>query len=278
MNNYFSGKTVVITGASAGVGAATARLFAKQKANLILLARGADALEKIGDELKTLTDVLTVVMDVTKSDDCRDMLLQASEKFGSIDVLINNASYHHRGAVEGCDPIKLAQMVDVNLRAPIELSGLVLPYLRKAGGGAIVNVGSLAGRTPLQGAATYCATKAGLRAFTYALSDEVRGTGINVGLVSPGPIDTGFIMTEIDKVEDIVFSQPLSTAEQVAEAIMVVATGQQVEISMPKASGWLTMISYLFPGLRRALRPSLYEKGRKAKEIYRKRQQDKSTS
>lgn len=106
----------------------------------------------------------------------------------------------------------------------------------------------------------------------------MRGTGINVGLVSPGPIDTGFIMTEIDKVEDIVFSQPLSTAEQVAEAIIVVATGQQVEISMPKASGWLTMISYLFPGLRRALRPSLYEKGRKAKEIYRKRQQDKSTS
>jgi len=271
MNHCFFEKTVIITGASAGVGAATARAFAKQKANLVLVARGADALKKISTELKEETQVLSIAMDVSDPVECRKMLLCAQDKFGSIDVLVNNAGCHHRGELEGNDAEKLAQMVDVNLRAPIELSALVLPYLRAARSGAIVNVGSLAGRTPLQGAATYCATKAGLRAFTYALSDELRGSDINIGLVSPGPIDTGFIMADIDDVEDIVFSQPISSAEQVADAILSVAKGEQVEISMPKVSGWLTMISYLFPRLRRALRPSLYKKGRKAKEAYRKR-------
>lgn len=78
-------------------------------------------------------------------------------------------------------------------------------------------------------------------------------------------------MKEIDEVEDIVFSQPMSTTEQVSEAIIKVAKGERVEISLPKSSGYLTVVSYLFPRLRRALRPILYKKGRKAKEAFRKK-------
>jgi short-subunit dehydrogenase len=267
----FSGKTVIITGASAGVGAATARLFAKHSANLVLLARGKDALDKIQKELEGHTKVLSIAMDVSNSRDCVNMLKKAQDHFGAVHVLVNNAGSHQRGNVEANNAQALAAMVDVNLRAPIELSALVLPLIRKSGGGAIVNVGSLAGRTPLQGAATYAATKAGLRAFSWSLADELRGSGIVVGLVSPGPIDTGFIMDEIDQVEDIVFSQPMSTADQVAEAILKVARGKQVEVAMPSVSGWLTTLSYLLPGLRRKLRPALYRKGRKAKEKYRNR-------
>jgi len=163
-------------------------------------------------------------------------------------------------------------MVDINMRAPLLLSCAAIPYLQRAGEGAIVNVGSLAGRAPLQGAATYSATKAGLRAFSYALADELRDSGISVGSVSPGPIDTGFIMDEIDAVEDIVFSQPMSSAEQVAAGILTVASGEEVEVVLPAASAKLTHISYLFPNLRRRLRPKLYEQGRKNKEKYRNRQ------
>ena len=267
----FEGKTIVITGASAGVGEATARAFAKQKANLVLIARGQDALDRIEAELSKVTSVLTVSMDVSDSAACVAMLAKAEEKFGHIHVLVNNAGCHQRGNVEANSAQDLAAMVDVNLRAPIELSGLVLPYIRKAKGGAIVNVGSLAGRTPLQGAATYAATKAGLRAFTYSLSDELLGTGIHVGLVSPGPVDTGFIMSEIDVVEDIVFSQAMSSGDQVADAILSIARGEKVEISLPESGGWLTTVSYLAPGLRRMLRPALYKKGRKAKQKYKKR-------
>ena len=271
MNNKFNGKTVIITGASAGVGAATARTFAHLGANLVLVARGQAALDVITDELAKLTSVINIAMDINDPKANEKLLVTAAKTFGSVDVLVNNAGFHQRGDVEKNQAEDLAKMVDVNLRAPIQLSTLMLPYLRKAGGGAIVNVGSLAGRTPLQGAATYAATKAGLRAFTYSLADELKGTGIYIGVVSPGPIDTGFIMSEIDQVEDIVFSQPMSSAQQVADAIVSCARGEAVEISLPRSSGWLTTVSYLFPALRRALRPKLYSKGRKAKEQYKQR-------
>ena len=271
MSSDFKGKTVIITGASAGVGAATARTFANLGANLVLVARGQVALDVITDELAKITSVINIAMDINNPEANEALLETAAQAFGSVDVLVNNAGFHQRGDVKRNQATDLAQMVDVNLRAPIQLSALMLPYLQKAGGGAIVNVGSLAGRTPLQGAATYAATKAGLRAFTYSLSYELKDDNINVGVVSPGPIDTGFIMSEIDEVEDIVFSQPMSSAQQVADAIVSCARGEAVEISLPRASGWLTTVSYLFPSLRKALRPALYRKGRKAKEQYKQR-------
>jgi short-subunit dehydrogenase len=185
--------------------------------------------------------------------------------------LINNAGAHLRGDVESRRPEDLAMMVDVNMRAPLVLTAAALPYLRKAGGGSVVMVGSLAGRAPLQGAATYSATKAGLRTFTYALADELRDSNISIGVVSPGPIDTGFIMDNIDDVEDIVFSQPMSSARQVAHAIVKLAKGERAEITMPASSGKLLNLAYLFPALRRKLRPMFYAKGRKNKERYRNR-------
>ena len=272
MIKSFENKTIIITGASAGVGAACARLFAHHKAKLVLVARGEAALNIIADELRSQCEVLAVVMNVANNDDCLTLLKKAEATFGAVHVLINNAGMHARGNLETVAPLDVAAMVDINLRAPLLLSSAAIPYLQRAGEGAIVNVGSLAGRAPLQGAATYSATKAGLRAFSYALADELRDSGISVGSVSPGPIDTGFIMDEIDEVEDIVFSQPMSTAQQVAEGIMAVASGDEVEVVLPAASAKLTHISYLFPKLRRRLRPKLYEQGRKNKEKYRNRQ------
>ena len=272
MIKSFENKTVIITGASAGVGAACARLFAGHKAKLVLVARGEASLNTIADELRSQCEVLTVVMNVASNEDCLTLLEKAEAAFGAVHVIINNAGMHARGDLKTISPMDVAAMVDINMRAPLLLSCAAIPYLQRAGEGAIVNIGSLAGRAPLQGAATYSATKAGLRAFSYALADELRDIGISVGSVSPGPIDTGFIMDEIDAVEDIVFSQPMSTAEQVAAGILAVATGQEIEVVLPAASAKLTHISYLFPKLRRRLRPKLYEQGRKNKEKYRNRQ------
>ncbi|NND38223.1 MAG: SDR family NAD(P)-dependent oxidoreductase [Pseudomonadales bacterium] len=267
----FNGRTVLITGASAGVGAACARQFAALGAKLALVARGEEALTQIADELGQLTDVLPVQADVGELAACDQVLEQVAGKFGQVDVLINNAGLHHRGEVVARDAVQLANMVDVNLRTPIYLTTRVLPDMQKARCGAVVMVGSLAGRAPLQGAATYGGTKAGLRSFALALGDEVREQGIAVGVVSPGPIDTGFIMNEIDAVEDIVYSQPMSTADEVAENIIRVAKGERDEIAMPWFSGKLTTMSYLAPLLRRKLRPALYAMGRRNKEKYRKR-------
>jgi short-subunit dehydrogenase len=265
----FRDRTVIITGASAGVGAACARAFAAQKAKLVLVARGEEALDAIAVELRAQTEVLAISMDVSDTGSCLKLLERAEQVFGEIHYLINNAGTHLRGAVESRSPEDLATMVDVNMRAPLVLTAAALPYLRKAGGGAVVMVGSLAGGAPLQGAATYSATKAGLRAFTYALADELRNSGISVGVVSPGPIDTGFIMDNLDEVEDVVFSQPMSSAEQVAEVILKLAKGKRTEIAMPASSGKLLNLFYLFPSLRRWLRPMFDAKGRKNKEKYR---------
>jgi short-subunit dehydrogenase len=266
MDASFKHKTVIVTGGSEGVGAAVARRFAAAGANLVLVARGREKLERIREELAPRAAVEIVAMDVADYEACVALFATAADRFGNVHVLVNNAGYHQRGPVEKVDAAALGRMIDVNLKAPVILSRLAIPYLRSAGGGAIVNVASLAGRTPVPGAATYSATKFGLRAFTYALGDELAGTGIKMAVVSPGPIDTGFIMADIDAVADITFSQPLSTAGEVAEAVMQLAVNDRREQSMPPSSGFLTTASYLFPGLGRALRPTLVRKGRKVKE------------
>jgi len=266
MDRNFTGKTVVVTGGSEGVGAAVARHFAAAGANLLLVARGKSKLERIAEELTPKTTVRTVAMDVADYESCVNLCKVAETEFGAIHLLINNAGYHQRGPVEKVDAAALGRMIDVNLKAPIVLSRLAMPLLRKAGGGAIVNVASLAGRTPVPGAATYSASKFGLRAFSLALGEELAGSGIKVAAVSPGPIDTGFIMSNIDVVADITFSQPLSTADEVAAVIMDLAINDKREQSMPPSSGLLTTASYLFPALGRALRPALMRKGRKVKE------------
>ena len=261
----FKDKTVIVTGGSEGVGAAASRLFADAGANLMLVARSKKNLEAVADELRDKTRVEIFAMDVSDPDACVDLFKKTNFEFGRIDVLVNNAGFHQRGPVESIDAGDLGRMIDVNLRAPIMLTRLALPYLREAGGGAIVNVGSLAGRTPVPGSATYAASKAGLRSFTRSLADELMGSGIKLAVVSPGPIDTGFIMTDVDSVSDITFSQPISTAEQVGQAILDLCGNNQVEQSMPRISGLLTTIMYLMPGLGRIVRPLLERKGARVK-------------
>lgn len=268
----FKDKTVIVTGASAGVGEAAARRFAREGAKLVLVARGARALKALAEELGAGgTEAIAVPMDVTDASACQHLCKKAEFELGAIHVLVNNAGYHERGAFEKNEAENLGKMVDVNLRAPVVLTRLVLPYMRSAGEGAVVNVASLAGCTPVPGAAAYSATKFGLRGLTLSLAEELRGSPVSVGAVSPGPIDTGFIMSDIDSVTDITFSQPMSTAEEVAEAIFEVASGGRREIKMPGVSGVLATVNYFFPVVGRVLRPVLEKRGRRVKEHYKKR-------
>ncbi|MGI9201926.1 MAG: SDR family NAD(P)-dependent oxidoreductase [Woeseiaceae bacterium] len=261
----FKDKTVIITGGSEGVGAATARMFAEAGANLLLVARNKKNLEALAEELRDRTRVEIFAMDVSDADACVDLFKKANFEFGRIDILINNAGYHQRGPFSTIDAADLGKMIDVNLKAPIMLTRLVLPYMQDVDGGAVINVGSLAGRTPVPNSATYAASKAGLRSLTYSLNDELADSGVKIGVVQPGPIDTGFIMSDIDNVSDITFSQPISTADEVAQTILDLCGNKQVEVSMPWISGVLTMASYLMPWLGRLIRPMLERKGANVK-------------
>lgn len=261
----FNDKTVIVTGASEGVGKAAAGLFAQAGANLMLVARTKKKLDAVADELRDKTRVEIFAMDVSDEEAAVNLFKKAQFEYGRVDVLVNNAGFHERGPVESVAAEALGRIIDVNLRAPIFLTRVALPYLREAGGGAIVNVGSLAGRTPVPGSAAYSASKAGLRFFTYALAEELADTNIKLAVLSPGPIDTGFIMDDIDGVSDLTFSQPLSTADEVAQAILDVCGNRQREVSMPASSGILTMATYLLPSLGRLARPFLERKGARVK-------------
>jgi short-subunit dehydrogenase len=265
MDYDFKDKTVIITGGSEGVGAATARKFAEHGANLVLVARSKRNLDRIAEELRGKTRVEIVAMDVSDTDACLNLFKKAEFEFGNINILVNNAGYHERGPVESVSVEDLSAMIDVNLKAPIILCKLAIKYLKQAGGGAIINVASLAGRTPVPRAATYSATKFGLRAFTFALGEELRGSDIKLAAVSPGPIDTGFIMSNIDDVTDVTFSQPMSTADEVAQEILNLTANTKRERSMPPISGLLTTTMYLFPWLGRLVLPLMIRKGRNVK-------------
>ncbi len=262
----FKDKTVIVTGGSEGVGAAAARLFAEAGANLMLVARNRKNLEAIAAELRDKARVAIFPMDVSDTDSCVDLIKKTLFEYGRIDVLVNNAGFHARGNVESVPAEDLARTIDVNLRAPIVLMRLALPHIREAGGGAIINVASLAGRTPVPGSAAYSASKFGLRAFTFALAEEIRDSGIKLAVVSPGPITTQFILADIDKTSDLTFSQPLSTADEVAQAILDLCGNNQREQAMPAISGVLTTLSYLLPWLGRAVRPALERKGNRVKK------------
>ncbi|MCG8421686.1 MAG: SDR family oxidoreductase [Proteobacteria bacterium] len=274
MKRRFTDKVVVITGASAGIGAAAARQFAAEGARVVLAARGLDGLQAIAEELRQAgTTALAVATDVADRDACARLLARAHAEFGAVHVVVNNAGYNRRGPVETYPAEELAQVVAVNLTAPIILSRLAVDYLRRAGGGAIVNVASISGRIPLADEAVYSATKFALRVFTFALAQELEGTGISVSAVSPGPVETNFILGVIDEVPDIVFSQPMSTADDIASLVLNCAADGKVERTVPRISGYLATLGYLAPRLRKALMPLMERRGRKVKERYRERAQ-----
>ncbi|MEO0575045.1 MAG: SDR family NAD(P)-dependent oxidoreductase [Pseudomonadota bacterium] len=272
----FNGKSVIVTGASAGIGAEVARAFAEQGARLMLVARRREPLRVIADELGELTEVHTMTMDVSDVDACRDLIRKTVFELGCVHVLVNNAGAHVRGDFASVDTADIAQMIDVNLRAPLVLSRLALDAIREAGGGAIVQVASIAGTTPVPGSATYSATKFGLRAFTLAVAEELAGSNVHIGAVSPGPVDTGFIMSDIDDVTDLTFSQPMSQARDVANAVLKVAAGDALDLKIPRISGVLGTVGYVFPWFKRLLRPILERRGRKAKAFYKARAQAKT--
>jgi short-subunit dehydrogenase len=274
MANRFAGKVVVVTGASAGIGSAVARRFAEEGATVAMVARGRDKLEWVAGEIRGAGgNAHAYPADVRDHAACAALLDDVAKRFGGIDVLVNNAGANHRGPLAEQDPAALAQIIEVNLTAPIVLTRLALPYLHRRERAAIVNVASIAGQIPVAHEATYSASKSGLRAFTFALREELEGSGITVSAVSPGPVDTGFIMEDLDHVPDLVFANPMSTCDEVAALVLDCAADGAVERTIPVLTGVMARVGSALPAVKKVLVPILEERGRAVKEQYRARQQ-----
>jgi short-subunit dehydrogenase len=263
-NRPLAGKVALVTGASSGIGLATARKLAHAGAQVALVARTRTKLEEavaaIGADRAAPFSV-----DVTDFAALDALPAQVIARFGGIDVLVNNAALNHRGPILTHGARQLADIVTTNLTAPIYLTRVVAEHLRP--GGSVVNVASLAGMVPVPHEATYSATKAGLRAFTRGIAEELRTRGVSVSSVCPGPVDTNFF-GEIAEVPDLVFSQPMSSAEQIADAVLACILDGTPETAVPAVSGKLATLGYLFPSLMTVLRPVLERRGAAAKRRY----------
>jgi short-subunit dehydrogenase len=265
----FEGKTVVITGASSGIGASCARKFVQEGAHVVLAARSKEPLDRLAAELGSHV-TQAVPTDISDVNECKHLLQEAMSRFGSIDVLVNNAGHNSRGEFEKLPLEEILQILAVNLRAPMVLTRLALPTMRSQGSGTVVNIASLAGRFPLNDEATYSATKFALRIFSFAVAEELRDTDVRVCVVSPGPVDTGFITdpSVIDAVPPIVFAQPMSSADEIADLVLDSAADGARERTKPALSGKLATLGYLIPSVRRVLMPVMARKGAREKKKY----------
>ena len=188
-------KVTVITGASRGIGEATARRLGADGARLVLGARVVAPLEALASELQSAgIDVAWVATDVTSPTDVASLIEVAHGTFGPIDVLINNAGVMPQAPMDALRLDEWNQMVDINIKGVLNGVAAVLPDMRRRDAGHIVNLGSVAGHKVFPGAVVYCASKFAVRAITEGLRQEV-GPNIRVTLVSPGLVATSITET-----------------------------------------------------------------------------------
>ncbi|KAK3338181.1 hypothetical protein B0H65DRAFT_478003 [Neurospora tetraspora] len=239
-----AGKTIVITGASSGIGRSTAFEFARTAPNhglkLILTARRVDALEQIAKEIREEVgegvQVLPVKLDVSQPEEVRGFVGGLPEEWKDINVLVNNA-----GLVKGVAQAPSIAEQDINVMFATNVTGLInmtqaiLPIFKargtEGGSGDIINIGSIAGREPYAGGSIYCATKAAVRSFTDALRKELIATRIRVMEIDPGQVETEFSVVRFygDKSKaDAVYAgvDPL-TPDDIAEIVVFVATRRE---------------------------------------------------
>ena len=246
-------KTILITGATSGFGAATARLFAKQGWQLILTGRRQDRLEQLQLELGGKDKVHTCCFDVRDKVAIEQAIASLPLAFSDIDVLLNNAGLAL--GMEAADKTDLGdweQMVDTNIKGVMYCTRKILPIMKARGQGYIINIGSVAGNWPYPGGNVYCASKAFVKQFSLALRADLLGCNIRVSNIEPGAAETEFSKVRFkhdEQLADAVYNNTTAlAAEDIANTILwLVNTPTHVNVTtmeiMPtqQATGPLAM-------------------------------------
>ncbi|MFB6220287.1 MAG: SDR family oxidoreductase [Halolamina sp.] len=181
-------ETVLITGCSSGIGRVTAEAFLADGWQVYATARDPDDIADLAEHDRCTTDTL----DVTEQSDITNVVNRIVRTEDRIDCLVNNAGYGQFGPIEELPVEEVEKQFAVNVYGPHRLTRAVLPHMREAGEGTVVNVSSVAGRISFAGGGAYCGSKFALEAMTDALRQEVDGHGIDAVLIEPGPVQTGF--------------------------------------------------------------------------------------
>lgn len=246
-----TGKTAVITGASSGIGRATALEMARRGAHVVLAARRLEKLEAAARECRSLgVRASAVATDVTRREDCLRLIAQA----GEVDVLVNSAGFAVFDRVAEARSEDLRELMDTNYFGTVHCTQAVLPGMLARGRGAIVNVSSITGLMGYAGMSGYCATKFAVTGFTEALRDEVMDRGVRVALVCPGTTETEFfVRADRHKMPAASRLLPAVSAERVARAICDAAEDGRYRRILPLMAAAYMRFKELSPRLAHLL-------------------------
>ena len=249
--NYFEDKVIIITGASSGIGLASAKYFASLGAKLVLAARSKDKMEQLMAQEITTGNVLCVKTDVSKEDDCRVMVEQAAEKFKRIDILINNAGISMRALFKDLDLSVIKSLMDTNFWGTVYCTKYALPYLLESKG-SVVGVISTAGFVGLPARTGYSASKFAIRGFLDTLRVEHLYDGLHVMIFAPG-----FTASNIRNVALLADGSPqgntprnegkMMSAERVAQRLATGIRKRKKQMILTPLGKLTVFLSLLFP-------------------------------
>jgi NADP-dependent 3-hydroxy acid dehydrogenase YdfG len=254
------GAVVVLTGASSGIGRAAALLFATRGARLVLAAREPDALEEVTVECRDTfgAQAVAVVTDV-RDEASVDALAQiALERFGRIDVWVNDAAVYMMGTIEDCPTQAVKELFDTNVMGTFYGTRAAMAVFRRQRRGVLVNMGSVAGKISYAKAGVYCASKHAIHALTETLRQETLGTDIHACLVVPATVDTPLFQHAANYTgREIVAMRPIYRPQRVAHAIVSLAERPRREAVIGAAPRLMTLfdriVPWLFERVQRAL-------------------------
>lgn len=246
------GKVVVLTGASAGIGLETARIFAQNGAKQALVARSTEALEKLSNELKQKgAEAIVITADMTNKDDVERMISQAFDHFGRIDILINNAGQSATGPVASVNNDNYRKIVELNVFGPLYAMQAVVPRMRQNGGGIIINISSMVSflRIPTIGA--YASTKYALNALSQTARVELAEDNIRVLTVYPGQTSTGFSKNSLQDASSagLEFGQRGDSPVKVASKILEAAQKEPRDQFMGRFPRLFSFVATVLPGV-----------------------------
>ena len=226
------GATVLLTGASSGIGAATAQMLAKRGAVLGLVARRKDRLEEVLADCRTHSpDSRMWTVDLSDLDAAEALVHDAVDHFGGLDVMLNNAGMPKRRHVRDLTPTEVEEVMRLNFFSPARMMLAVLPTMLDRGRGMIVNVGSMAGRIGVPTEAAYSASKFALSGWSEGMALDLAGTGVEIRLVSPGAFETE--IWDQPGSDDAFYDGPKAPAEECAVEIVAAIEGSTFETYAP---------------------------------------------
>lgn len=249
MLQAFDNKVAIVTGASSGIGKAICIELAKSNARLVLAARRIELLEGLAKELSAV-ETLPCPTDVTDTVAVKDMVSQATERFGQIDYLFNCAGSFTAGGFGGLSEETIAGMMDLNYMGTVRCIKAVVPIMQQQGSGHIINLSSLLGKFVMPGSSAYSASKFAIAGLSKALRRELKHDGITLTAIYPGFVYTPMICAHLDSVQNSILYQTTANypSEKAAKAILKAVSKRKRELIIPPLNIMAAWLSALMPG------------------------------